>query len=38
MLVVKEWVDTVKDFKKKRFECQPSKENGAGLRVNGRGL
>ena len=26
----KKWIDSVKDFKKKRFGCQASKENGAG--------
>ena len=27
----KRWVDVVKDFKKKRFGCQASKESGGGL-------
>ena len=27
----KRWIDTVKDFKKKGFGCQASKENGGGL-------
>ena len=26
----KRWIDTVKEFKKKKFGCQASKENGAG--------
>ena len=26
----KRWIDTVKDFKEKRFGCQAGKDNGAG--------